>query len=179
MFLVLHLNSRLQPKHRFELEDALTESFESNDNVGKITGGGTAMFPSGEIESCDIEIEFSNRSEDFEWLLNLLDNIGIPKGSVVKTGGKDFSVGSLEGLGLYLNGCDLPQEIYEICDVNELIGQLENSLGETGRLFSWMELNDFTALYFYGTIFDEMNDKIKPVISSHPLCQKCRVERIA
>ena len=132
MFLVLHLNSRLQPKHRFELEDALTEIFESNDNVGKITGGGTAMFPSGEIESCDIEIEFSNRSEDFEWLLNLLDNIGIPKGSVVKTGGKDFSVGSLEGLGLYLNGCDLPQEIYEICDVNELIGQLENSLGETG-----------------------------------------------
>ena len=76
-------------------------------------------------------------------------NIGIPKGSVVKTGGKDFSVGSLEGLGLYLNGCDLPQEIYVICDVNELIGQLENSLGETGRLFSWMELNDFTALYFY------------------------------
>ena len=137
------------------------------------------MFPSGEIESCDIEIEFSNRSEDFEWLLNLLDNIGIPKGSVVKTGGKDFSVGQLEGLGLYLNGCDLPQEIYEIYDVNELIGQLENSLGETGRLFSWMELNDFTALYFYGTLFDEMNDKIKPVISSHPLCQKCRVERIA
>ena len=32
MFLVLHLNSRLQPKHRFELEDALTEIFENNDN---------------------------------------------------------------------------------------------------------------------------------------------------
>ena len=75
MFLVLHLNSRLQPMHRFEIEDALTEIFESNNNVGKITGGGTAMFPSGEIESCDIEIEFSNMSEDFEWLLNLLDNI--------------------------------------------------------------------------------------------------------
>ena len=25
MFLVLHLNSRLQPMHRFEIEDALTE----------------------------------------------------------------------------------------------------------------------------------------------------------
>ena len=91
--------------------------------------------------------------------MNLLDNIGIPKGSVVKTGEKDFSVGSLEGLGLYLNGCDLPQEIYETSDVNELIGQLENSFGETGRLFSWRELNNFTALYFYGTLFDEMNDK--------------------
>lgn len=179
MFIVLHLNSRLQPMHRFELEDVLTEIFENNNNIGNIAGGGTEMFPNGEIKSCDIEIEFSDKPDDFEWLLTLLNQIGIPKGSMLETGEKDFPVGSLEGLGLYLNCRDLPKDVYENNNINELIKQLEIALGEAGRMFSWRELDEFTSLYFYGKSFNEMNDKIEPIVSVNPLCQKCCVKKIA
>ena len=56
MQLVLHLNARFQPKHRFELEDALQEIFQKN-KTGEITGGGTSLRENGEIDSCDIEME--------------------------------------------------------------------------------------------------------------------------
>lgn len=179
MFLVLHLNSRLQPKHRFELEDALTKIFEENNNIGEVTGGGTEMFPNGEIASCDIELEFSDKPDDIEWLVGLLNNIGIPKGSSLNIGEEKRPVGSLEGLGLYLNANDLPEDVYKNNDINELIRQLGDALGKAGHLFSWRELDEFTSLFFYGTTFDEMNEKIKEIVSSHPLCEKCRIEKTA
>ena len=55
MNLTLKLNARFQPMHRFELEDALQEILEQN-NMGEVTGGGTAQNPGGEIAYCDIEI---------------------------------------------------------------------------------------------------------------------------
>ena len=48
MYVTLKLNARFQPKHRFELEDALMEIFEK-EKMGEITGGGTAQMPDGEI----------------------------------------------------------------------------------------------------------------------------------
>lgn len=41
MDLSLKLNARLQPIHRFELEDALQEVLEGK-RLGEVTGGGTA-----------------------------------------------------------------------------------------------------------------------------------------
>ena len=54
MELTLNLNSRLQPMHRHDLEDALQEILEKI-NLGEVMGGGTLQNPqTGEIESCDI-----------------------------------------------------------------------------------------------------------------------------
>lgn len=115
MQLVLHLNARFQPKHRFELEDALQEIFQEN-NAGEITGGGTSLKENGEIDSCDI---------------------------------------------------------------NYAIEQLEQTIEGIGCMYSYRELNEFTALYFYGTSFLTMKEKMNPFISSYPLCQKCMIEQIA
>lgn len=52
MQLILHLNARFQPIHRFELEDALQEIFQEN-KAGEITGGGTSLKENEEIDSCD------------------------------------------------------------------------------------------------------------------------------
>ena len=49
MQLILHLNAGFQPKHRFELEDALQEIFQTN-KAGEITGGGTLRKENGEID---------------------------------------------------------------------------------------------------------------------------------
>lgn len=178
MQLILHLNARFQPKHRFELEDALQEIFQKN-NAGEITGGGTSLKENGEIDSCDIEIDFSGAQKSLEWLVNLLNTIGIPKGSVLHGIEPPINVGTLEGLAIYMNGTDLAEEIYESCDINYVIEQLEQTIEGIGHMYSYRELNEFTALYFYGISFLAMKEKINPFVSSYPLCQKCHIEQIA
>ncbi|MCM1187533.1 MAG: hypothetical protein NC251_07790 [Lachnoclostridium sp.] len=178
MRLVLHLNARFQPKHRFELEDALQEIFQEN-KAGEITGGGTSLKENGEIDSCDIEIDFSDGEKSVEWLVGLLNTIGIPKGSVLQGIKPPIPVGTLEGLAIYLNGTDLAEEIYKSCDINYAIEQLEQAVDGIGYMYSYRELSEFTALYFYGTSFSVMKEKMDSFVSSYPLCQKCRMEQIA
>lgn len=178
MHLILHLNARFQPKHRFELEDALQEIFQNN-KAGEITGGGTFLKENGEIDSCDIEIDFSCAGKSLEWLINLLNTIGIPKGSVLRGIESTINVGTLEGLAIYLNGTDLAEDVYKSCDINYVIEQLEQTIEGIGHMYSYRELNEFTALYFYGTSFSAMKEKMAPFVSSYPLCQKCHIEQIA
>ena len=63
MDLTLNLNSRLQPMHRHDLEDALQEILEKG-KLGEVTGGGTLQSPHGEIVSCDIEIHLNDDKQD-------------------------------------------------------------------------------------------------------------------
>lgn len=178
MQLILHLNARFQPKHRFELEDALQEIFQKN-KAGEITGGGTSLKENGEIDSCDIEIDFSDDQKSLEWLVNLLNAIGIPKGSLLRGIEPPIPVGTLEGLAVYMNGTDLAEEIYKSCDINYAIEQLEQTIEGIGHMYSYRECSEFTALYFYGTSFPAMKEKMSSFVSSYPLCQKCRIEQIA
>ena len=179
MDLTLKLNARFQPVHRFELEDALQEILEKKQ-LGEVTGGGTAQNPDGEIAYCDIEIHLTNDSQDsIKWLADLLNNIGIPKGSVLQGIEPAIEVGTLEGLAYYSNGAELPAEVYKTCDINYVIEQMEQAMKGIGRMYSYWEGNVYTALYFYGSSFEEMKKKIEPFIASYPLCQKSRIEQIA
>ncbi len=179
MNLTLKLNARFQPKHRFELEDALQEILEQN-NMGEVTGGGTAQNPDGEIVYCDIEIYLANDEQDsVNWLVGLLNRIGIPKGSVLEGLENDIEVGTLEGLAYYSNGVDLPEEVYKTCNINYVIEQMEQAMDGIGRMYSYWEGAEYTALYFYGSSFAEMKQRIAPFIAGYPLCQKSRIEQIA
>ena len=174
MELTLNLNSRLQPMHRHDLEDALQGILEKV-NLGEVMGGGTLLNPeTGEIVSCD-------KQESIDRLVELVNKIGIPKGSALLCMAPEFKmeVGNLEGLAYYGNGTELPDEVYESCDINHVIGQMESAMDGVGSFYSYWEGNEWTALYFYGTSFVEMKQKIEPFIASYPLCQKCRIEQIA
>lgn len=178
MFIVLHLNEKLQPIHRGDLEDYLEEVLEKN-GLGEVTGGGTLMEKNGEINSCDIEIEFSDGDPDaLEWFKKFIGGLNIAKGSALKIEGcDDFPVGNFEGMGLYLSN-DLPDEVYQANDVNDLIARLGEALEEAGDLRSWCE-KEFTALYYYGSSFDEMKRLAEPVLNAHPLGKECNIVRIA
>ena len=83
MDLTLNLNSRLQPMHRHDLEDALQEILEKG-KLGEVTGGGTLQRQTGEIVSCDIEIHLNDDKQDsVNRLVELMNIIGIPKGSAL------------------------------------------------------------------------------------------------
>jgi hypothetical protein len=87
--------------------------------------------------------------------------------------------GFLEGMAIYLNGTDLPDEVYETCDVNELYEEINRLLGDRGEIQGHWQGPTETALYLYGYSIDEMKSLIADHMANYPLCQKARVETIA
>lgn len=80
--LVAQLNARVQPMERGELyEDALQEELEQA-GLGEVSGGGTLLSQSGEVEYCDIEIMAPDQEPaTVQTLIGMLEKLGAPKGS--------------------------------------------------------------------------------------------------
>jgi hypothetical protein len=82
-------------------------------------------------------------------------------------------------LAVYLNGTDLPREVYETSDVNVVVEELTRLLGNEGKLHSYWKGPEQTALYLYGSSFERMRTATAAFVASYPLCQRARVVRIA
>jgi hypothetical protein len=176
------LNHRIQPIDRGEqYEDPLDEMLQA-EGLGSVTGGGTAMKDSMEIDHVDIEIELSDSVDAAAArIIAFLEAAGAPKGSkiIVDADGRTIDFGKLEGLGLYLNGTDLPDAVYEAEDINDVLEELDVLLDGVSAFDSFWEGNTETALYAYGASFAEMKTIIEPYLAKHPLCQMARIEQIA
>lgn len=173
------LNARLQPIHRGELEDALAQVLGAH-SIGEICGGGSLLTDGGEVSECDIEIIATDTSpQAIEHIISFLERALAPKGSKLRIGDQVTLFGKHEGLALYLNGTDLPDEVYENSDINHVVDQLAKLLGQEGMMHSHFDGETETALYYYGSNFNTMHQLIKPFIDSYPLCQQCRVVQIA
>ncbi|KPY19347.1 Uncharacterized protein ALO54_01378 [Pseudomonas syringae pv. philadelphi] len=180
--LVVTLNARLQPVHRGELfEDPLDEVLR-NHGLGEVCGGGTGTTEEGEVAYCDIEVLLSNPTpENIELLIGVFNSMGTPKGSALRRN-RDEGVtrfGNLEGLGLYLNGTDLADEVYEQCEPTFVHNEITRLIEGNGEIYSYWQGPSDTALYLYGPSFEVMKEKINAFLNTYPLCQKCRVEQIA
>jgi hypothetical protein len=175
------LNARLRPLDRGELyEDPLDEALRSA-GLGEVTGGGTQLAANGEIGSCDLEIELAEISErTLETVRELLERLGAPNGSrlVVGEGEPEIPFGASQGLGLYVNGTDLADEVYATSDVNHVFDELNRLLDGIGSVHSYWEGPTETALYAYGTSFEAMRDAIGELLE-YPLCEKARVVQVA
>ena len=176
------LNARLQPMHRGEVfEDPLDEALAKR-GIGEIEGGGTMQSDNGEIECCDIVVFVHDPvAANAATIAAELEGLGAPLGSRYRVDGADDPVpfGVSGGLALYLNGTDLPDEVYLTQDVNELIERLDEAIGYTGKMMSHWEGPTETALYFYGDPYDVMAAALAPVIAAHPLAAQSRMEQIA
>ncbi len=185
MYITVTLNAKLQPMHRHEVEDAINEIFEQQNIKAEITGGGTMQEKNGEIKFCDLEIELDEK-EFNEEIIDIIEFILAPKGSKITIypenetdEPKVISFGKHEGLGLYLSN-DLDDKIYEECDVNIVYREVDKLLEEkeAGRIESYWE-GEETSFYLYGKSFEEMHKIILPFLEKYPLCEKCRIVKIA
>lgn len=101
--------------------------------------------------SCDAELKVG-RDVDLQALAGtiaeFLDSRGAPRGStVVDEGGTVLATfGVTEGLALYLNGTDLPAEVYAASDTNEIVDAVNAAVGGSGRVLSSWHGPEDTAL---------------------------------
>lgn len=176
------LNAKLQPMHRGEFfEDALDDAL-GEAGLGEVDGGGTGMGAEGEIDFCDMVVIITAPLEEaLPRVVAFLEEYDAPRGSHYQVDGTDEKVpfGKAEGLGLYLNGTDLPDEVYAGNDINDLIELLDDAVEGIGTRMSHWEGPRETALYFYGASFADMADAVAGVVEKAPLAERSRVVQIA
>jgi hypothetical protein len=182
VLLVARLNDRAQPMDRGELYEDPLEAVLKKRRAGSVTGGGTQLGKDAEIEFCDIEIEVHEPVADALTLVKTtLEELGAPKGSklILEAEGEELPFGLNEGLAVYLNGTDLPDEVYAECDSNFVYSEFNRLLGTDGKVHSHWQGPTETALYMYGRSFETMKKRLSSFLASYPLCQKSRIEQIA
>ncbi len=179
LHITVKLNAKLQPEHRHELFEDPLDALLENAGLGQLTGGGTALSDDGEVEYGDIEIVL-NDPDSLPAVIELLEQLGAPKGSLIQRAGEpDQAFGVTEGLALYLNGTDLPDEVYAQCDSNYVFEQIVERIEGVGEICSWWQGPTETALYLYGVSFETLRERIAELVATYPLCQGARVVKIA
>jgi len=177
-YLGITLNARLRPLDRGAIyEDPLQEVLDVRSPGSEISGGGTLMKPGGEPASCDVDIDLEGDPEaGLALVIETLLTLGAPKGSTARLEGSEpITFGAAEGVGVYLNGADLPDSVYATSDVNDLITQLNERLGAVGRMYSYWQGPRETALYFYGSSADQMRALMRDALDTYPLARQCRL----
>jgi hypothetical protein len=173
------LKARVMPMDRgARYEDPLISAL-AQTGFGEVTGGGTLQSKSGEVEYCGIDINLFDITKGVPFICDTLAKCGAPNGSKLqyKLNSQDIEVvfGSFEGLAIYLNGTDLPDEVYQNSDINELYREINRLLGDRGAIQSHWRGPTETALYLYGHSAEEMRARISTYIAEYPLCQRARV----
>jgi hypothetical protein len=182
-FVYALLTCRIMPSDRGQrYEDPLNEALRAK-GLGQVTGGGTMQAKGGEIDYCGLDIELVEVTRDIPFVCDFLANCGAPKGSRLEyTEGErkiDVPFGILEGLAIYLNGTDLPDEVYRTSDINIVYKDINRLLGNRGDIQGHWEGPRETALYAYGYSAEEMRSLLDAYLKATPLCQRARVVQIA
>ncbi len=176
------LNARLAPIDRGDLEDAFNEFMDKNKHSICIVGGGTLLSEKGEVKECDLEVQIENfDDEKFQLVKDVFESMLAPKGSRIinPMTNETITFGRHEGLALYLNGTNLPIEVYKSCDSNHVYEECERLIEDAGMINSHWQGDTETALYMYGRSYEEMHQRISDFVKTYPLCQQCRIIRIA
>lgn len=184
-YIIATLNDKIMPIDRGDVYEDPLDELLSELGVGEVSGGGTMQHETGEIDFCDVEIQIKAGQlspELLQTIIAKLEGLGAPKGSKLTVERTDEVIpfGVKEGLGLYLDGVNLPKEVYENQDTDALIEELLRcmNLSEDYVLRYWNGPQD-TGLYFYADSFEQMKQSIAALIGTHPECQNCRVEQVA
>jgi hypothetical protein len=176
------LNEKIQPLDRGERYEDPLDAVLKERGIGEVAGGGTLLSRNKEIEYCDLEIRLHVADEKAgAFLVDTLEKLGAPKGSklIWEDQREPTNFGCNEGMGVYLNGTDLPAEVYSACDVNFVYSEFNRLLDTKGSIHGHWQGPTETALYMYGPSFEEMQKCLSNFIGTYPLCQKARIVQIA
>ena len=183
-FIVATLNDKIMPLDRGEIYGDPLDEFLKTNRIGEVTGGGTMQLESGELEYCDVEIRLNNEEIDDNQIKSIIDKLeefGAPKGSslLIEKTEQKIQFGKKEGLGIYLDGINLSDEVYKSSDSEALALEIRKLAGIKDNTLRYWQGNTETALYFYGNSFEKIKNSIEDFIDNSPECENCRIEQIA
>jgi hypothetical protein len=179
---IARLNARAQPMDRGEFFEDPLDGVLQAAGTGQVTGGGTQLGTDGEVAFCDLELVVPETTAAVLGAIRkALEDLGAPKGSrlIWNDGANELELGTFEGLAVYLNGTDLPDEVYEQSDLNVVYEEFGKLVGSEGRVVSHWQGPQETALYLYGPCAETMLARIRPFLDTYPLCAKARTVKIA
>jgi hypothetical protein len=175
------LKAHIEPMDRGEwYEEPLSEILEKNQ-MGKVTGGGSALGDDFKVVHADLEIALVNLGTALQFTRDCLEKIGVPVGSelIYEVDGevKSIPFGNRETISIYLDGVGLPDEVYENADFDQITSEISEAVKSPGagefRGFSQGETE--TGLYIYAPSADATYATLQGVIAKHPLFQNARV----
>jgi hypothetical protein len=173
-------NHKIGPIDRGErYEDPLGDAL-SEKGFGEVDGGGTMQSKEGEILHIDVHMYLNKPDESIPFVTRMLEKQGAPKGSKLKIYEADevireISFGVREGFAIYLDGVNLPDEVYRNSDSNVVVCEIDKLLAGHGEIEAhWQGLTE-TALYVYGDSIATMKPLIQDFMDTYPLCKGARV----
>lgn len=182
--IVIQFNEKLDPIDVEDYYEEPLEEFLNEKEYGEIVGGGTMQSPTGEIEFFDIQVliyDDNNIMKIIDEIKIKLESLGAPKGSFIEIedGEEKISFGKREGLAIYLDGVNLPENVYKECDSNYVVSEIIRLTGCNDDIIRFWEGDTETAIYFYGESFDKMERDIFEFVNTYPLCKGARIVQIA
>ena len=70
---IARLNDRAQPIDRGERYENPLDAFLKANGLGEVSGGGTQLLESGEIEFCEVELALATTARSASWLIRIVD----------------------------------------------------------------------------------------------------------
>jgi hypothetical protein len=155
-------------------EDPLNATLESAA-LGRVTGGGSQLSPSGRIEYADVEIELIDLGDALQTAVKTLETAGAPEGSEIHLDGSVLrEFGAAQCVAVYLDGVTLPDEAYANLDFDQLIADIDAAAGKGSYRGHWQGAEE-TGLYFFGPNAEELFARIHPLLLTLPIGQNARV----
>ncbi|MGJ8658085.1 MAG: hypothetical protein ACSHX6_16680 [Akkermansiaceae bacterium] len=177
------INHKLMPIDRGDYyEDPIDEVLRGK-GFGEACGGGTMQAEYGGIDFIDVEMDLTDIENGVPFVISKLEEFGAPKGSILRVHdsepAREIPFGKIEGVGVYLDGTSLSDEVYKNSDINVVVEELNKAIAGNGELQSHWEGNTETALYFYGDNAEQMIKSMRDFLDTYPLCEGSRSVIIA
>jgi hypothetical protein len=173
-------NHKIGPIDRGDrYEDPLDEALRQH-GYGETDGGGTMQSKSGEIEFIDVHMLLTSPETSIPFVIQFLESRGAPKGSKLRIhddAGTERVIpfGVREGFAIYLDGVNLPDEVYKTTDSNFVVSEIDKRLAGHGEIEAHWQGPTETALYIYVDSIAKMRPLIAEFMASYPLCKGARI----
>jgi len=173
--LIARLYEHIEPLDRgTRYEDPLDAALRER-GLGEVTGGGSQLTDSGEIEFADVEINVTNLDDALPVIVSTLEASGAPTGTeLIGNAGVLRRLGLHQSVAVYLDGATLPDEVYADLDFDQLVDDLTTAAGEGSYHGHWQGPTE-TGLFFFGPDAEAMFTRIEALLRALPIGQNARV----
>jgi hypothetical protein len=172
--LIARLYEHIEPLDRgMRYEDPLDAALRQR-GLGEVTGGGSQLTESGEMEFADIEMQVSNLDDALPVIVSSLEASGAPTAAeLIGDGGVLRRFGRQQSVAVYLDGTTLPDEVYADLDFDQVVDQLTTAAGEGSYHGCWQGPEE-TGLFFFGPDAETVFARVEPVLRALPIGQNAR-----